>query len=86
MMAEICGTTPLRQHVAQEDVGVARERAHALLNARAAGVVEADDGRAHCIARSMILTILAALVSESDPPKTVKSWAKTKTSRPSMRP
>jgi hypothetical protein len=28
------------------------------------------------IARSMILTILAALVSESDPPKTVKSCAK----------
>ena len=32
------------------------------------------------IARSMILQILAALVSDSDPPKTVKSWAKTNTS------
>ena len=32
--------------VAQEDVGVAGERHHAFLNARAAGVVEADDGRA----------------------------------------
>ena len=28
------------------------------------------------IARSMILTIFAALVSESDPPNTVKSCAK----------
>ena len=27
-------------------------------------------------ARSMTLQILAALVSESEPPKTVKSWAK----------
>ena len=38
------------------------------------------------IARSMILTILAALVSESDPPKTVKSCAKAYASRPLMRP
>src|SRR5258708_24072495 len=37
-------------------------------------------------ARSMIFTILAALDSDSDPPKTVKSCAKTYTSRPSMRP
>ena len=28
------------------------------------------------IARSMILTIFAALVSDSEPPNTVKSWAK----------
>ncbi len=27
------------------------------------------------IARSMIFTILAALVSDSEPPNTVKSWA-----------
>ncbi len=31
------------------------------------------------MARSMILTILAALAPQSEPPKTVKSWAKTKT-------
>ena len=42
MIAEICGTTPLRQHVAQEDVGVAGERLDALLDPRAARVVEAD--------------------------------------------
>jgi hypothetical protein len=28
------------------------------------------------MARSMIFTIFAALVSDSDPPNTVKSWAK----------
>ena len=36
-----------RQRVAQEDVGVAAERQHAFLNARAARVVQADDRRAH---------------------------------------
>ena len=35
-----------RQDVAQEDVGIAAERDDALLDARAAGVVEADDRRA----------------------------------------
>src|SRR5206468_1050488 len=34
------------ERVAQEDVGVAAERYDALLDARAARVVEADDGRA----------------------------------------
>ena len=38
------------------------------------------------IARSMIFTIFAALVSDSEPPKTVKSCAKAKTGRPSTRP
>ena len=36
-----------RQRVAQEDVGVAAERQHAFLDARAARVVQADDRRAH---------------------------------------
>ena len=34
------------QHVAQEDVGIAGQRHHAFLDARAAGVVQADDRRA----------------------------------------
>ena len=33
-------------------------------------------GAPDSIAMSMILTILAALVSDSEPPNTVKSWAK----------
>ena len=46
-MAEICGIDARRERVAQEDVGVAAEREHAFLDARAARVVEPDDRRAH---------------------------------------
>ena len=35
-----------RQRVAQKNIRVARERPHALLNARAARIIQADDGRA----------------------------------------
>jgi hypothetical protein len=38
------------------------------------------------MAISMIFTIFEALAKDSEPPKTVKSCAKTNTSRPSMRP
>ena len=38
------------------------------------------------IARSMTLQIFSAYASDSEPPKTVKSWLKTKTSRPSIVP
>ena len=38
------------------------------------------------IARSMILQIFSACASESEPPNTVKSWLKTKTSRPLIVP
>ena len=38
------------------------------------------------IARSMTLQIFSAYASDSDPPKTVKSCEKTKTSRPSIEP
>ena len=34
------------------------------------------------MARSMILQIFRAYASESEPPNTVKSWAKTNTGRP----
>jgi hypothetical protein len=60
MIALICGTTPLAERVAQEDVGVAGERLDALLDARAARVVEADDGRAVFSARSISLQIFCA--------------------------
>ena len=46
MIAEICGIDAGRQRVAEEDVGVAAERQHAFLDARAARVVQADDRRA----------------------------------------
>jgi hypothetical protein len=38
------------------------------------------------IARSITLQIFSAYASESEPPKTVKSWLKTKTRRPSIVP
>ena len=38
------------------------------------------------IARSMTLQIFSAYASDSEPPNTVKSWLKTKTSRPSIVP
>ncbi len=38
------------------------------------------------IARSMTLQIFAAYASDRDPPKTVKSWLKTTTVRPSIVP
>ena len=38
------------------------------------------------IAWSMTLQIFSACASESAPPKTVKSWLKTKTSRPLIIP
>ena len=37
-------------------------------------------------AMSMTLTIFSAITSPSEPPKTVKSWLKTKTVRPSISP
>ena len=37
-------------------------------------------------ARSMILHIFSLITSPSEPPKTVKSWEKTQTGRPSIRP
>src|SRR5437763_2017323 len=39
-----------------------------------------------CIARSITWQLLRAYASERDPPKTVKSWAKTKAGRPWIRP
>ena len=44
-MTEICGHDAGRQDVAQEDLRVAAQRRDALLDPRAAGIVEADDRR-----------------------------------------
>ena len=43
-------------------------------------------GAPTCMAWSMILQIFSAWASLSEPPKTVKSWLKTNTSRPLMVP
>ena len=58
-MTEICGMTPGGQHVALEDFRIAAERRHAFLDARAAGIVEADDRRA--VAQRHVLHLLDLL-------------------------
>ena len=43
-------------------------------------------GQPYFAARSMTLQIFSAKTSDSDPPKTVKSWLKRKIRRPSTVP
>ena len=74
------------QHVAQEDVGVAGQRNHALLDARAARIVEPDHRASVFIARSITLQTFSANAPDRLPPKTVKSCEKTQTWRPSIVP
>ena len=45
-MALICGNHAAGESVAQKNIGVTRQRSDAFLNARAAGIVEADQRRA----------------------------------------
>jgi hypothetical protein len=59
MMIESCGMTPRRVHVALEDLGVEAECDDALLDPRAARVVQPDDRAAGLEARSRILTIFS---------------------------
>ena len=63
------------QRVAQEDIGVAAEGDDAFLDARAAGVGQADDRRAVLQRQVHDLQIFSACASDSEPPKTVKSCA-----------
>ncbi len=66
------------QHVAQEHLAVAAERGDALLDARAAGIEQADDRRAVLQRHVLDLgDLLRRGVSDSEPPNTVKSLAKT---------
>jgi hypothetical protein len=44
-----------------------------LPDARAAGIIQSNDRRAHLGGQIQILTILMALASDSEPPNTVKS-------------
>src|SRR5438876_5665126 len=86
MIAEICGTTP--------EASVFRKKMSAYPPSEATPSwmrappesFRPITGTPVFIARSMILQIFRAYVSESEPPKTVKSCAKTNTGRPWMRP
>ena len=71
-----------QEHVPEEDLAVAAEAHHALLDPGAARVVQADDRHARpCGAVSITFTIFIACASPSAPPKTVASWAKAQTGR-----
>ena len=86
MMAEICGMTP--------EASVFRRKMSAYPPSESTPSwirappesFSPTTGAPSFIARSMIFTIFAALVSDSDPPNTVKSCAKANTCRPSTRP
>ena len=76
-----------RQGVSQEDVRVTGQSLPRLPgSARRRNRSSPTTGAPVFIAMSMTLQIFCAWVSESEPPNTVKSWAKTKTSRPSTSP
>ena len=71
------------QHVALEHLGIAGERGDPVLDPRAAGIVEPDHRGAdlHRLVHDLA-DLLGMRLADSEPPKTVKSWLKTKTSRP----
>ena len=77
MMTLICGTTPEAMTLRWKHLGITRQRSDAFLNPRAARIVDPDHRRAILHAMSMILQIFWAWVSDSEPPKTVKSWLNT---------
>ena len=86
MITEICGTTPeasvfLRKMSAYP----ASETTPSWMRAPPESFSPMT-GHPAFIARSITLQIFAAKVSDSEPPNTVKSWEKTNTARPSMRP
>ena len=86
MIAEICGITPLNSVLRRKiSAYPASDPTPSWMRAPPESFSPIT-GAPTFAAMSMILTIFAALASDSDPPNTVKSWANTNTSRPSMRP
>jgi hypothetical protein len=73
-------------HVALEDLAIQAERHHTLLDAGAAGVVDADHRNAGVHRHIHDLDDLLAEDLAQAAPKTVKSWANTHTGRPSIVP
>ena len=86
MITEICGTTPdARVFRRKMSAYPARETTPSWMRAPPESL-RPITGAPTFIARSITLQIFAANVSESEPPKTVKSCANTNTGRPPMRP
>ena len=82
MTAEICGTTPeARVFRRKMSAYPARETTPSWMRAPPESFSPMI-GTPVFTARSMILQIFRAYASDSEPPKTVKSWANTNTGRP----
>src|SRR5579863_6769106 len=86
MMALICGITPLASVLRRKISAYPASEATPSWMRAPPESFNPIMGAPLRMARSIIFTIFCALDSESEPPKTVKSCAKTYTRRPSMRP
>ncbi len=86
MMSEICGMTPeactLRRKISPYSPS---ETTPSWMRAPPESL-SPTTGQPTFIAKSMTLQIFSPKTSPSEPPKTVKSWAKTATVRPSTVP
>jgi hypothetical protein len=86
MMAEICGITPEARTLRRKMSAYPASEATPSWMRAPPESFRPTMGAPIFIARSMILQIFAAFVSDSEPPNTVKSCAKANTCRPSTRP
>ena len=85
-MSEICGTCPeARTFLRKMSAYPARASTPSWIRAPPESLSPMM-GAPALTAISMILQIFSAYALDSEPPKTVKSWEKTKTRRPSIVP
>src|SRR3954462_7510028 len=86
MISEICGMTPEERTLSPNTSPYApSETTPSWIRAPPESLIPIT-GQPILAARSMILHIFSAITSPSEPPKTVKSWEKTHTRRPSIVP
>ena len=85
MMAETCGTTPEASVLRRKMSAYPASEATPSWIRAPPESFSPTTGAPAFIARSITLQTFAAFVSEREPPKTVKSFAKTKTGRPPTR-
>ena len=86
MISESCGITPEQRTLRRKTSPYApSETTPSWMRAPPESLMPIT-GQPILAARSMILHIFSAMTSPSEPPKTVKSWLKTATRRPSIVP
>ena len=79
MITLICGTTPDARTLRRKISAYPPSDATPSWMRAPPESLRPTTGAPTFMARSMILQIFSAYASDSDPPKTVKSWLKTKT-------